>query len=166
MAGFFSSILHWFTGFEFFQFTPNNIDIYPLQALLLKNCRDSRRRSPGEVLSVTTRLPILTSQYLQASGKTSFVNVITSGQVSSLTISGLSPFTQPICCVVERRCRTYGRFQFSEDKERECYPQDMGRCRYIHILVVRLLDNSDVTSGQPKFRSMWERYCNGVDAIV
>jgi signal recognition particle receptor subunit beta len=21
-------------------------------------------------------------------------------------------------------------------------------------------------TGQPKFRSMWERYCNGVDAIV
>lgn len=24
---------------------------------------------------------------------------------------------------------------------------------------------SDIT-GQPKFRSMWERYCNGVDAIM
>lgn len=21
-------------------------------------------------------------------------------------------------------------------------------------------------AGQPKFRSMWERYCNGVDAVV
>ena len=24
----------------------------------------------------------------------------------------------------------------------------------------------DACIGQPKFRSMWERYCNGVDAIV
>jgi hypothetical protein len=23
-----------------------------------------------------------------------------------------------------------------------------------------------LSTGQPKFRSMWERYCNGVDAIV
>lgn len=25
---------------------------------------------------------------------------------------------------------------------------------------------NDVSAGQPKFRSMWERYCHGVDAIV
>ena len=25
---------------------------------------------------------------------------------------------------------------------------------------------SDCLSGQPKFRSMWERYCHGVDAVV
>jgi ADP-ribosylation factor-like protein 8 len=35
---------------------------------------------------------------------------------------------------------------------------------------IHVLRSSDVTSfiiaGQPKFRSMWERYCNGVDAIV
>ena len=26
--------------------------------------------------------------------------------------------------------------------------------------------HSDILTGQPKFRTMWERYCNGVDAIV
>lgn len=30
-----------------------------------------------------------------------------------------------------------------------------------------LLDQyNDCLSGQPKFRSMWERYCHGVDAVV
>ena len=31
---------------------------------------------------------------------------------------------------------------------------------------VMLCRRRDVCTGQPKFRSMWERYCNGVDAIV
>ena len=29
-----------------------------------------------------------------------------------------------------------------------------------------ILSITDCLSGQPKFRSMWERYCHGVDAVV
>jgi len=46
----------------------------------------------------------------------------------------------------------------------------MSRSRYGMLLVWLPLPLpgvfSFVTAGQPKFRSMWERYCNGVDAIV
>ena len=34
---------------------------------------------------------------------------------------------------------------------------------YLSFADARLLN---ARTGQPKFRSMWERYCNGVDAIV
>jgi len=66
---------------------------------------------------------------LQASGKTSFVNVITSGQWSEDVV--------PTVAFNFRRVRK-------------------GNVTW------KIWD----VAGQPKFRSMWERYCNGVDAIV
>ncbi|KAF9013466.1 Arl8a protein [Cyathus striatus] len=66
---------------------------------------------------------------LQASGKTSFVNVITSGQWSEDVV--------PTVAFNFRKLRK-GNVTF------------------------KIWD----VAGQPKFRSMWERYCNGVDAIV
>ncbi|OAX33867.1 P-loop containing nucleoside triphosphate hydrolase protein [Rhizopogon vinicolor AM-OR11-026] len=66
---------------------------------------------------------------LQASGKTSFVNVITSGQWSEDVVPTIA---------------------FNYRKVRK------------NAVTLKIWD----VAGQPKFRSMWERYCNGVDAVV
>jgi len=66
---------------------------------------------------------------LQASGKTSFVNVIGSGQWSEDVV--------PTVAFNYRKVRKGN-------------------------VTLKIWD----VAGQPKFRSMWERYCNGVDAIV
>ncbi|PPQ65875.1 hypothetical protein CVT26_000807 [Gymnopilus dilepis] len=66
---------------------------------------------------------------LQASGKTSFVNVITSGQWSEDVVPTVA-------------------FNFRKIRKGN--------------VTMKIWD----VAGQPKFRSMWERYCNGVDAIV
>ncbi|KAH0832330.1 P-loop containing nucleoside triphosphate hydrolase protein, partial [Lanmaoa asiatica] len=66
---------------------------------------------------------------LQASGKTSFVNVIGSGQ-----------WTEDVVPTVA----------FNYRKVRK------------GAVTLKIWD----VAGQPKFRSMWERYCNGVDAVV
>jgi len=66
---------------------------------------------------------------LQASGKTSFVNVITSGQWSEDVVPTVA-------------------FNFRKIRKGN--------------VTMKVWD----VAGQPKFRSMWERYCNGVDAIV
>ncbi|EIM81647.1 Arl8a protein [Stereum hirsutum FP-91666 SS1] len=66
---------------------------------------------------------------LQASGKTSFVNVISSGQWSEDVV--------PTVAFNLRKVRK-GNVTF------------------------KIWD----VAGQPKFRSMWERYCHGVDAVV
>ncbi|EKM79418.1 hypothetical protein AGABI1DRAFT_74440 [Agaricus bisporus var. burnettii JB137-S8] len=66
---------------------------------------------------------------LQASGKTSFVNVITSGQWSEDVVPTVA-------------------FNFRKVRKEN--------------VTMKIWD----VAGQPKFRSMWERYCNGVDAIV
>ncbi|KAI0059536.1 Arl8a protein [Artomyces pyxidatus] len=66
---------------------------------------------------------------LQASGKTSFVNVIGSGQWSEDVVPTVA-------------------FNFRKVRKGN--------------VTLRIWD----VAGQPKFRSMWERYCNGVDAIV
>jgi len=66
---------------------------------------------------------------LQASGKTSFVNVITSGQWSEDVVPTVA-------------------FNFRKIRKGN--------------ITMKIWD----VAGQPKFRSMWERYCNGVDAIV
>ncbi|TFK28015.1 Arl8a protein [Coprinopsis marcescibilis] len=66
---------------------------------------------------------------LQASGKTSFVNVITSGQWSEDVVPTVA-------------------FNFRKIRKGN--------------VTLKIWD----VAGQPKFRSMWERYCNGVDAIV
>ncbi|RDB18052.1 ADP-ribosylation factor-like protein 8A [Hypsizygus marmoreus] len=66
---------------------------------------------------------------LQASGKTSFVNVITSGQWSEDVVPTVA-------------------FNFRKIRKGN--------------VTLRVWD----VAGQPKFRSMWERYCNGVDAIA
>ncbi|KAF9481177.1 Arl8a protein [Pholiota conissans] len=66
---------------------------------------------------------------LQASGKTSFVNVITSGQWSEDVVPTVA-------------------FNFRKIRKGN--------------VTMKIWD----VAGQPKFRSMWERYCHGVDAIV
>jgi len=66
---------------------------------------------------------------LQASGKTSFVNVITSGQWSEDVVPTVS--------------------------------YNLRKVRKGNV-TMKIWD----IAGQPKFRSTWERYCNGVDAIV
>nr|GAT60362.1 predicted protein [Mycena chlorophos] len=66
---------------------------------------------------------------LQASGKTSFVNVIGSGQWSEDVV--------PTVGFIFRKVRKGN-------------------------VTLKIWD----VAGQPKFRSMWERYCHGVDAIV
>ncbi|EDR13393.1 uncharacterized protein LACBIDRAFT_245262 [Laccaria bicolor S238N-H82] len=66
---------------------------------------------------------------LQASGKTSFVNVITSGQWSEEVVPTVA-------------------FNFRKIRKGK--------------VTLKIWD----VAGQPKFRTMWERYCNGVDAIV
>ncbi|TEB39891.1 Arl8a protein [Coprinellus micaceus] len=65
---------------------------------------------------------------LQASGKTSFVNVITSGQWSEDVVPTVA-------------------FNFRKIRKGN--------------VTLKIWD----VAGQPKFRSMWERYCNGVDAV-
>ncbi|PFH53953.1 hypothetical protein AMATHDRAFT_136136 [Amanita thiersii Skay4041] len=80
----------------------------------------------GLFFSTTAEIAIVG---LQASGKTSFVNVITSGQWSEDVVPTVA-------------------FNFRKIRK--------GRVTF------KLWD----VAGQPKFRSMWERYCNGVDAIV
>ncbi|KAI5986764.1 Arl8a protein [Pisolithus orientalis] len=66
---------------------------------------------------------------LQASGKTSFVNVIGSGQWSEDVVPTVA---------------------FNYRKVRK------------GAVTFKIWD----VAGQPKFRSMWERYCHGMDAIV
>ncbi|KIY67107.1 Arl8a protein [Cylindrobasidium torrendii FP15055 ss-10] len=66
---------------------------------------------------------------LQASGKTSFVNVIGNGQ--------WVPEVVPTVAFNFRKIRKGN-------------------------ITLKVWD----VAGQPKFRTMWERYCNGVDAIV
>ncbi|PBK97902.1 Arl8a protein [Armillaria gallica] len=66
---------------------------------------------------------------IQASGKTSFVNVIGSGQWSEDVVPTVA-------------------FNFRKVRKGN--------------ITLKIWD----VAGQPKFRSMWERYCNGVDAIV
>ncbi|KAI4525268.1 P-loop containing nucleoside triphosphate hydrolase protein [Schizophyllum commune Tattone D] len=66
---------------------------------------------------------------LQASGKTSFVNVIGSGQWSEEVVPTVA-------------------FNFRKVRKGN--------------VSLKIWD----VAGQPKFRSMWERYCSGVDAVV
>ncbi|KZT42645.1 P-loop containing nucleoside triphosphate hydrolase protein [Sistotremastrum suecicum HHB10207 ss-3] len=66
---------------------------------------------------------------LQASGKTSFVNVISNGQWSEDVVPTVS-------------------FNLRKVKKGS--------------VVFKIWD----VAGQPKFRSMWQRYCAGVDAVV
>jgi len=66
---------------------------------------------------------------LQASGKTSFVNVLGSGQ-----------WTEDVIPTVAFNLRKVRKGN----------------------VTMKIWD----VAGQPKFRTMWERYCNGVDAIV
>ncbi|KAJ3568120.1 hypothetical protein NP233_g5919 [Leucocoprinus birnbaumii] len=114
---------------------------------------------------------------LQASGKTSFVNVITSGQVRTAL---------PLCSeIMALTLGTLLRFpvQWSEDvvptvafnfrKIRKGNVTmkiwDVAGTPHLPILPSLVLFAYLATSlccGQPRFRSMWERYCNGVDAIV
>ncbi|KAF8917078.1 ADP-ribosylation factor family-domain-containing protein, partial [Mucidula mucida] len=65
---------------------------------------------------------------LQASGKTSFVNVIGNGQWSHEVVPTVA-------------------FNFRKVRKGN--------------ITLKIWD----VAGQPKFRSMWERYCNGVDAL-
>lgn len=86
---------------------------------------------------------------LQAAGKTSLVNVI--GEFSSLVRSSRwSSFG----------CSSLGANQFSE----EVVPTVAFNLRHVKRGGIKL-KVWDV-AGQPKFRSTWQRYCSGVDAVV
>ncbi|KAI0786806.1 P-loop containing nucleoside triphosphate hydrolase protein [Abortiporus biennis] len=66
---------------------------------------------------------------LQASGKTSFVNVLGSGQWSEDVVPTVA-------------------FHFRKVRKGN--------------IILKIWD----LAGQPRYRSIWERYCNGVDAVV
>ncbi|KAJ8519019.1 hypothetical protein ONZ45_g3988 [Pleurotus djamor] len=82
---------------------------------------------------------------LQASGKTSFLNVITSGQWSEDVV--------PTVAFNFRKVR-------KGNVTLKIWDVAGAEVHFGCSGVVTLL------SGQPKFRSMWERYCSGVDAIL
>lgn len=105
----------------------------------------------------------------KASGKTSFVNVIGSGQVRSLHASFITR-------MLSRRVRVA---QWSE----EVVPTVAFNFRKVRRgnitlkiwdVAGALLDwapqvvsvTDPCLAGQPRYRSIWERYCNGVDAIM
>ncbi|KAI8969615.1 P-loop containing nucleoside triphosphate hydrolase protein [Trametes punicea] len=81
----------------------------------------------GLLFSKTAEIAIVG---LQASGKTSFVNVLGTGQWSEDVVPTIS-------------------FNLRKIKKGNV-----------------TLKIWDVAVGQPKYRSLWERYCNGVDALV
>lgn len=85
---------------------------------------------------------------MQASGKTSLVNVIGSGQVASLLYFRSEPDSFD------------GERQWTEDT----VPTVAFNYRKVRkgAVTLKIWD----VAGQPKFRSMWERYCNGVDAVM
>jgi len=87
---------------------------------------------------------------MQASGKTSFVNVIGSGQVAFLADV---PHLEPSSFRCDER-------QWTED----VVPTVAFNYRKVRkgAVTLKIWD----VAGQPKFRSMWERYCNGVDAVM
>ncbi|XP_078465868.1 ADP-ribosylation factor-like protein 8B-A isoform X1 [Lampetra fluviatilis] len=87
----------------------------------------------------------LTLVGLQYSGKTTFVNVIA--------------VKQPTQCASARRALSWSG-QFNEDM----IPTVGFNMRKISKgnVTIKIWD----IGGQPRFRSMWERYCRGVNAIV
>ncbi|XP_061422899.1 ADP-ribosylation factor-like protein 8B-A isoform X1 [Lethenteron reissneri] len=87
----------------------------------------------------------LTLVGLQYSGKTTFVNVIA--------------VKQPTHCASARRALSWSG-QFNEDM----IPTVGFNMRKISKgnVTIKIWD----IGGQPRFRSMWERYCRGVNAIV
>ncbi|XP_012511411.1 PREDICTED: ADP-ribosylation factor-like protein 8A isoform X1 [Propithecus coquereli] len=107
----------------------------------------------------------LTLVGLQYSGKTTFVNVIagsTGTQVDSVSRSRGQPLKegplQTASCPESWRLWQSG--QFNEDM----IPTVGFNMRKITKgnVTIKLWD----IGGQPRFRSMWERYCRGVSAIV
>ncbi|KAI5985396.1 hypothetical protein EDD15DRAFT_2110010, partial [Pisolithus albus] len=79
----------------------------------------------------------------QASGKTSFVNVINSGQESPhFTLPTLPEIrSEDVVPTVAFTYRKFGK------------APSLSRYGMWHV------------AGQPKFRSTWERYCHGMDSI-
>ncbi|KAJ7784644.1 P-loop containing nucleoside triphosphate hydrolase protein [Mycena metata] len=98
----------------------------------------------GLFLSKTAEIAIVG---LQASGKTSFVNVIGSGQWSEDVV--------PTVGFIFRKVRK-GNVTLKIWDVAGAWP----------FLSSRVSLDVLLSEGQPKFRSMWERYCHGVDAIV
>jgi hypothetical protein len=88
------------------------------KSLFLKVCGHHNRRTAG--LANAQLPPCLIAPHLikpfQASGKTSFVNVIGSGQVCPVLAN--LPYTLVILETVERRCRPNCRIQRPKNKER------------------------------------------------
>ena len=105
---------------------------------------------------------------VKASGKTSFVNVLGSGQVRPHVNPACNDYLHPHMYVpVERGCCAHRRIQLEEGQKRERDPEDMGCSRYASSLQVTPVPRMCRPGlGQPRYRSIWERYCNGVDAVV
>ncbi|KAF9778638.1 P-loop containing nucleoside triphosphate hydrolase protein [Thelephora terrestris] len=85
---------------------------------------------------------------LQASGKTSFVNVIGSGQWSEEVVPTVGFNVRN----VRKGNITLKIWDIAGALTRQFQP-------------IRSLGLS-LSTGQPKFRSTWERYCSGVDVII
>ncbi|PWA23255.1 hypothetical protein CCH79_00018983, partial [Gambusia affinis] len=94
----------------------------------------------------------LTLVGLQYSGKTTFVNVIASGQFSEDMIPTVG---------FNMRKITKGNVTIKVGSSIPCVSLS---CSVLSCpsLCLQLWD----IGGQPRFRSMWERYCRGVSAIV
>ena len=88
----------------------------------------------------------LTLVGLQNSGKTTFVNLIASGQYSEDMIPTVGFNMRKI--TKGNVTIKVGRMFFSD-----------------YLLCISIIQIWDI-GGQPRFRSMWERYCRGVNAIV
>ncbi|KAI0947211.1 hypothetical protein AcW1_007490 [Taiwanofungus camphoratus] len=86
---------------------------------------------------------------LQASGKTSFANVIGSGQWSEDVV--------PTVAFNFRKVRKGNITLKIWDVAGELDRLNQVWCA---------IRSSRVIAGQPRYRSIWERYCNGVDAVV
>ncbi|XP_062970144.1 ADP-ribosylation factor-like protein 8A isoform X1 [Cynocephalus volans] len=99
----------------------------------------------------------LTLVGLQYSGKTTFVNVIAP---LSLWLSGRARLGPVDFCTFSNSDSSFQSGQFNEDM----IPTVGFNMRKITKgnVTIKLWD----IGGQPRFRSMWERYCRGVSAIV
>ncbi|KAJ7254383.1 P-loop containing nucleoside triphosphate hydrolase protein [Mycena haematopus] len=113
----------------------------------------------GFFLSKTAEIAIVG---LQASGKTSFVNVIGSGQVKFCSVSWPGALT--LHFLVERG-RSPNCWIYFQKSERALIWTGIANPSWQVRKGNVTLKIWDV-AGQPKFRTMWERYCHGADAIV
>lgn len=109
----------------------------------------------------------LTLVGLQNSGKTTFVNLIASGQYSEDMIPTVG-FNMRKITKGNVTIKVRARHAASNAYLPLLSLLDLGY-RYVRRAMRSnraRFSLRDTTGGQPRFRSMWERYCRGVNAIV